>query len=46
MDIHTDLVYSHARYDVTNFLESEAIVKKTVAKAASDEFGSNFSRMI
>ena len=41
---HADLVYSHARYDVTSYLRSAFIkVRKTAENATSDVFESNFS---
>ena len=46
MDVHTDLPYVYARYDVSNYLRSEVIVKKTVENAASGGFGWNLSRKV
>ena len=44
MDIHTDLVFSHAKYDVTSYFQSVFIeVRKTAENAPSDGFRSNFS---
>ena len=38
MDIHTDLVYSNTRYDVTCYYWSLVIAKKHLANATSDDF--------